>query len=156
MFEAIWQRLTLAQRAVLRAVVLQGGRELLSADARARHRLGGPSSIQASLAALVKQDLLLKEGTQLRRRGLAAARMGRAENLLSGEAPDCSRASGSHRPELRAWAMYDWANSAFWTTVITAVFPPFFSDYAAAGLSRRLRPPRDSPGQRRSPSRSSP
>jgi len=64
MFEAVWQRLTLAQRAVLRAVVLQGGRELLSADARARHRLGGPSSIQASLAALMKQDLLLKEGQQ--------------------------------------------------------------------------------------------
>ena len=64
MFEAIWQRLTLAQRAVLRAVVLQSGRELLSADVRARHRLGGPSSIQASLAALIKQDLLLKEGQQ--------------------------------------------------------------------------------------------
>jgi len=64
MFEAIWQRLTLAQRGVLRAAVLQGGRELLSADVRARHRLGGPSSIQASLAALVKQDLLLKEGQQ--------------------------------------------------------------------------------------------
>jgi hypothetical protein len=61
MFEAVWQRLTLAQRAVLRAAVLQGGRELLSADTRARHRLGAPSSIQASLAALVKQDLLLKE-----------------------------------------------------------------------------------------------
>lgn len=30
--------------------------------------------------------------------------------------------------------MYDWANSSFWTTVIVAVFPPFFSDYAAAGL----------------------
>ena len=64
MFEAIWQRLTLAQRAALRAVVLQGGRELLSADVRARYRLGGPSSIQASLAALMKQDLLLKEGQQ--------------------------------------------------------------------------------------------
>jgi len=64
MFEAVWQRLTLAQRAVLRAVVLQGGRELLSADTRARHRLGGPSSIQASLAALIKHDLLLKEGQQ--------------------------------------------------------------------------------------------
>ena len=62
MFEAVWQRLTLAQRAVLRASVLQGGRELLSADTRARYRLGGPSSIQASLSALVKQDLLLKEG----------------------------------------------------------------------------------------------
>ena len=64
MFEAIWQRLTLAQRAVLRASVLQGGRELLSADVRTRYRLGGPSSIQASLAALMKQDLLLKEGPQ--------------------------------------------------------------------------------------------
>jgi MFS transporter, UMF1 family len=37
-----------------------------------------------------------------------------------------------HRPELRAWAMYDWANSAFQTTVITAVFPNFFSRVAAA------------------------
>jgi UMF1 family MFS transporter len=40
---------------------------------------------------------------------------------------------GLGRPELRAWAMYDWANSAFWTTVILAVFPPFFADYASAG-----------------------
>ena len=64
MFEALWQRLTLSQRAVLRAVVIQGGRELLSADARTRHRLGGPSSIQASLSALMKQDVVLKEGSQ--------------------------------------------------------------------------------------------
>jgi UMF1 family MFS transporter len=42
---------------------------------------------------------------------------------------------GLDRRELRAWAMYDWANSAYQTTVITAVFPRFFSDYAAAGLS---------------------
>jgi uncharacterized protein len=61
MFEAVWQRLTLAQRAALRAVVLQGGQSLLGADTRARHRLGGASSVQASLAALMKQDLLLKE-----------------------------------------------------------------------------------------------
>jgi uncharacterized protein len=64
MFEALWQRFTIAQRGVLRAAVLQNGRELLSADTRARHRLGGPSSIQASLAALVKQDVLLKEDAQ--------------------------------------------------------------------------------------------
>ncbi len=31
--------------------------------------------------------------------------------------------------------MYDWANSAFQTTVITAVFPGFFASYAAAGLT---------------------
>ena len=61
-FEALWQRLTLAQRAVLRAVVLQNGRELLSADTRARHRLGVPSSTQAALVALAKQDLVMKEG----------------------------------------------------------------------------------------------
>src|SRR5688572_85768 len=41
---------------------------------------------------------------------------------------------GLATPELRAWAMYDWANSAFWSTIVTAVFPGFFADYAAAGL----------------------
>jgi uncharacterized protein len=61
-FEALWQRLTLGQRAVLRAVVLQNGRELLSADTRARHRLGVASSTQAALAALIKQDVVMKEG----------------------------------------------------------------------------------------------
>jgi len=45
------------------------------------------------------------------------------------------QALGLHRRELRAWAMYDWANSAFQTTVITAVFPRFFSDFASAGLT---------------------
>jgi uncharacterized protein len=60
MFEAVWQRLTLAQRAVLRAVVLeQGG--LLSADVRTRHRLGGASTVQAALAALVREDLITRE-----------------------------------------------------------------------------------------------
>jgi UMF1 family MFS transporter len=37
-------------------------------------------------------------------------------------------------PEQRAWAWYDWANSAYFTTVVTAVFPAFYSSYAAAGL----------------------
>src|SRR4030095_10045639 len=41
---------------------------------------------------------------------------------------------GLGRPELRAWAMYDWANSAFWTTVIVAVCAPFFGESAAPGL----------------------
>jgi UMF1 family MFS transporter len=41
---------------------------------------------------------------------------------------------GMHRRELRAWAMYDWANSAFMTTVIAAIFPIFFASEAAAGL----------------------
>jgi MFS transporter, UMF1 family len=37
-------------------------------------------------------------------------------------------------PEQRAWAWYDWANSAYFTTVITAVFPAFYGSYASAGL----------------------
>jgi UMF1 family MFS transporter len=41
---------------------------------------------------------------------------------------------GLHRPELRAWAMYDWANSAFMTTIVAAVFPIFFLSEAAATL----------------------
>jgi hypothetical protein len=57
-FEAAWQRLTLAQRAALRAVVLERGTELLSADVRGRHRLGGASSVQSSLAALRRADLV--------------------------------------------------------------------------------------------------
>jgi MFS transporter, UMF1 family len=43
---------------------------------------------------------------------------------------------GLHRRELRAWAMYDWANSAFVTTVMAAVFPEFFVRVAAAGIER--------------------
>ena len=45
---------------------------------------------------------------------------------------------GLARPQLRAWAMYDWANSAFQSTVITAVFPPFFVSYAAYGMAPDL------------------
>jgi hypothetical protein len=62
MFEALWQRLTLTQRGVLRAVVLEEGRELLSGEVRTRHRLGGPSTVQAALAALVREDLAAREG----------------------------------------------------------------------------------------------
>jgi hypothetical protein len=61
MFEAVWQRLTLAQRATLRAVVLAEGRELLSADLRNRYRLGGASTVQTSLQALAREDLVARE-----------------------------------------------------------------------------------------------
>ena len=40
---------------------------------------------------------------------------------------------GLHRPELRAWALYDWANSAFVLIIITAVFPIYYQEVAAAG-----------------------
>ena len=64
LFEGSWQRLTLAQRAALRAAVLEDGLELLSSDVRARHRLSGTSTVQASLAALVREDILTREGSR--------------------------------------------------------------------------------------------
>jgi UMF1 family MFS transporter len=41
---------------------------------------------------------------------------------------------GLDRPELRAWAMYDWASSAMQTTIMVAVFPIYFVKVAGAGL----------------------
>lgn len=61
MFEAVWQRLTLAQRAVLRAVVIEQGTVILSAEIRMRYRLGGASSVQAALAALQRVDLTTRD-----------------------------------------------------------------------------------------------
>jgi len=52
--------------------------------------------------------------------------MDRPQNLLT--------RLGLHRPEIRAWAMYDWANSAFTTTIITAIFPVYFTSVAGADL----------------------
>ncbi len=45
------------------------------------------------------------------------------------------RSLGLHRPELRAWAMYDWANSSFATTIMAGVLPIYFVRVAAAGLT---------------------
>ena len=42
---------------------------------------------------------------------------------------------GLGRPELRAWAFYDWANSAFLTTIVAAVFPVYYNNVAAKGLA---------------------
>lgn len=38
--------------------------------------------------------------------------------------------------ERKAWASYDWANSAFATTVMVALLPPYYYDVAAAGLGQ--------------------
>jgi len=42
---------------------------------------------------------------------------------------------GLRTSEQRAWAMYDWANSAMIVVVVTAIFPIFFASYAGVGLS---------------------
>ena len=52
--------------------------------------------------------------------------MDRPKNLLT--------RLGLDRRDIRAWAMYDLANSAFATTVITAIFPVYFTSVAGADL----------------------
>ncbi len=37
------------------------------------------------------------------------------------------------RPDVTAWALYDWANSAFATTVLAGFFPIFFKQYWSTG-----------------------
>jgi UMF1 family MFS transporter len=45
-------------------------------------------------------------------------------------------ANSSNHRTVRAWCLYDWANSAFATTVMAAMYPPFFRSLAiAAGVS---------------------
>jgi UMF1 family MFS transporter len=58
-----------------------------------------------------------------------------AEGLGSGR-PLLARLA-LHRPELRAWAMYDWANSAMVTIIVTAIFPIFFASVAWPADSER-------------------
>ncbi|NLV74743.1 MAG: MFS transporter [Chloroflexi bacterium] len=41
-----------------------------------------------------------------------------------------------HRRTVNAWCMYDWANSAFATTIMAAMLPPYFSGVAAASLAK--------------------
>ncbi len=38
-----------------------------------------------------------------------------------------------HQRAIRSWVMYDWANSAFATTIMAAVLPVFFAEVAAKG-----------------------
>ena len=45
---------------------------------------------------------------------------------------------GLGRRDLRAWAMYDWANSAVQTTIIAAVFPIYFHNVVAKDLGDAL------------------
>jgi len=42
---------------------------------------------------------------------------------------------GLERPEVRAWALYDWAVSAVQTTIMVAVFPVYFGNIAKGSLS---------------------
>lgn len=62
-------------------------------------------------------------------------------HTTNGSSPADRRASvgllgrlGLDRPELRAWAMYDWAVSAVQTTIMVAVFPVYFGNIARGSL----------------------
>lgn len=44
--------------------------------------------------------------------------------------------SHAHKRIINAWCMYDWANSAFATTIMAALLPPYFSNVAAASLPK--------------------
>ena len=46
-----------------------------------------------------------------------------------------STTEGLDRKRINAWCMYDWANSAFATTILAAVFPIYYSTVAGATLS---------------------
>ena len=41
----------------------------------------------------------------------------------------------SYKSIIRAWTMYDWANSAFATTIMGAILPVYFGEYIALGAS---------------------
>lgn len=43
---------------------------------------------------------------------------------------------GLRSPRQTAWALYDWANSAFVTSVVTTLFPIYFLEVAGADLSK--------------------
>jgi UMF1 family MFS transporter len=42
--------------------------------------------------------------------------------------------NSNHTRAIRAWVMYDWANSAFATTIMAAVLPVYYSSVASSGL----------------------
>ena len=47
-----------------------------------------------------------------------------------------ARDDRTYRKIINSWAMYDWANSAFATTIMAAMFPPFYRAMAtAAGMT---------------------
>jgi hypothetical protein len=57
-----------------------------------------------------------------------------SRSRASGGALRLLEAVGLHRRELRSWALYDWGNSVFATTVMSAMLPIFYSEVAASGL----------------------
>jgi len=53
---------------------------------------------------------------------------------------------------INAWCMYDWANSAFATTIMAAMFPPFYRSMVTA--TGRVKPMQQRSGPIQPPLRS--
>ena len=70
----------------------------------------------------------------VKRRSIFATRANCQPSVIPSAPMSVFQRLGLDRPELRAWALYDWANSAFITTVVSALFPPYFASVACAGL----------------------
>ena len=47
--------------------------------------------------------------------------------------------TSNHKRAINAWAMYDWANSSFATTIMAAVLPVYYANVAAATLPENMR-----------------
>ena len=45
---------------------------------------------------------------------------------------------GLGNKEIRAWAMYDWANSAFAATIMAAFLPIYYSQVAASQIPKSM------------------
>ena len=46
--------------------------------------------------------------------------------------------AGRVKRAIWGWALYDWANSAFATTVMTVFFPIFYKEYWSQGIDINL------------------
>jgi hypothetical protein len=57
-FSAAWDRLSLHQRQVLQAIARSGGRNVFTKEFLATHRLWASSSVQRSLAQLLKDQIV--------------------------------------------------------------------------------------------------
>ena len=69
--------------------------------------------------------------------------LGRTNSLAGGPGPVPGTPSSAGVDELKsalirrpviAWALYDWANSAFATTVMAGFFPLFFKQFWSVGV----------------------
>jgi hypothetical protein len=62
LYAALWESLPGHQRAVLKAVAMEGGRGIYSTGTRDKYRLGAPSTVDTSLKSLCARKSILRRG----------------------------------------------------------------------------------------------